>query len=100
MLTAIKSPISSANNHTAPGSLVSMVHALDKREQEIESAPGALHEKEGMVTTLMSNLDGMVYRYRNEVDWTMEFVSEGCERLTGYSPADLLLNRHISYARM
>jgi diguanylate cyclase (GGDEF)-like protein/PAS domain S-box-containing protein len=50
-----------------------------------------------MLATLISNLDGMVYRCRDDVDWTMEFVSEGCERLTGYTRAELLLNGRVSY---
>jgi diguanylate cyclase (GGDEF)-like protein/PAS domain S-box-containing protein len=100
MLTLRESSIGLANKHPGPDSLVSMVHALERREHEIESSRRALHEKERMLTTLMSNLDGMVYRYRSDDDWTMEFVSEGCERLTGYPPSDLLLNRKISYARM
>ena len=43
-----------------------MLAALEKREQEIESSRQALREKERMLTTLMSNLDGMVYRCRND----------------------------------
>lgn len=50
-----------------------------------------------MLLTLMSNLDGMVYQCRNDADWTMEFVSEGCRRLTGYAPEDLLVNGSVSY---
>ena len=53
-----------------------------------------------MLETLMSNLDGMVYRCRNDAGSTMEFVSEGCNRLTGYAPAELLLNDKISYAEL
>jgi len=50
-----------------------------------------------MFKTLLGNLDGMVYRCRDDQDWTMEFISEGCRRLTGYDAGDLLLNNRLSY---
>ena len=50
-----------------------------------------------MLSTLLGNLDGMVYRCRDDEQMTMEFVSEGCRRLTGYDVDDLLFNRRISY---
>jgi diguanylate cyclase (GGDEF)-like protein/PAS domain S-box-containing protein len=55
------------------------------------------HDTARMLKTLLGNLDGMVYRCRDDDHWTMEFVSEGCHRLTGYHPADLLHNRRVSY---
>jgi diguanylate cyclase (GGDEF)-like protein/PAS domain S-box-containing protein len=48
--------------------------------------------------TLINNLPGMVYRCRNNPDWTMEFVSRGAGDLTGYRPEELINNRRVPYA--
>jgi PAS domain S-box-containing protein len=49
------------------------------------------------MTALISNLPGMVYRCKNDENWTMEFVSEGSLALTGYSPSDFMIDRKITY---
>ncbi len=79
------------------GSHRATTRAPAKRRHESDPSHQALREKERMFGTLMSNLDGVVYRCRNDTQWTMEFVSEGCYRLTGYHPAQLLYNNEISY---
>jgi len=57
----------------------------------------ALEESERSKSVLIANLPGIAYRCRYDEEWTMEFVSEGCLRLTGYSSDDLLFNRKISF---
>ena len=64
------------------------------RHQRVEPA---LLEHRRMLETLLSNLPGMAYRCRNDADWTMEFVSEGCQELTGYPATDVIDNRRIAY---
>jgi PAS domain S-box-containing protein len=60
----------------------------------------SLAESERQLAALMSNLPGMAYRCRNDKDWTMEFVSDGCLQLTGYRPEQLVNNRDLSFADM
>ncbi len=47
---------------------------------------------------LADNLPGLVYRCRNDPQWTMELVSRGARELTGHPPEDLLANRRIAFA--
>ncbi len=62
-------------------------------------AETALQETQRTLSTLMRNLPGMVYRCKCDYDWTMEFLSSGCQELTGYLPEDFLDNQRISYGR-
>ena len=63
----------------------------DRIEAEVTverpTAPAA--ETDRMLATLIGNLPGMVYRCRNERGWPMEYVSQGCEALTGYTAEEL-----------
>lgn len=58
------------------------------------------HSSANTLLTLLDNLPGMVYRCRNDMDCTMEFVSSGCIDLIGHTPADLLQNKKISFGSL
>ncbi len=60
-------------------------------------AENALRESRRQHAALLANLPGMAYRCQNNPDWTMDFVSEGCQRLTGYASDDLIGNRTLSF---
>ncbi|MCA1565108.1 MAG: PAS domain S-box protein [Acidobacteria bacterium] len=62
--------------------------------------PASYAEAQRTLLTLMGNLPGMAYCCRNDEEWTMLFVSEGCLELTGYAPADLTGNRKLAYAQL
>ncbi len=56
-----------------------------------------LEESKRQITSLMSNLPGMAYRCKNDRDWTMKIISDGCYQLTGYLPSDLIDNAKHSF---
>ncbi|WP_342346984.1 PAS domain S-box protein [uncultured Nitrospira sp.] len=58
-----------------------------------------LQEAQRTLSTLLTNLPGMVYRCQNDRDWTMEFVSPSCQSLTGCSPDQFVETREVSYGR-
>ena len=56
--------------------------------------------KKNEIELLLNKLPGMLYRCKYDDDWTMEFLSDGCEELTGYLKEDMLFNKNISYASL
>ena len=66
---------------------------------DLKLAQDALRESDRRLTTLIANLPGVVYRCQNDPDYTMEFVSDGIEALTGVLPDKLMLAGGISFAR-
>jgi PAS domain S-box-containing protein len=45
----------------------------------------------------VNNLKGFVYRCRNDRDWTMEYVSDAIENITGYKSSDFINNKIRSF---
>lgn len=57
----------------------------------------ALRTSERSKSILLANLPGIAYRCQYDAAWTMSFVSDGCQALTGYASADLIHNRRITF---
>ncbi|MFW2372303.1 MAG: PAS domain S-box protein [Gammaproteobacteria bacterium] len=70
---------------------------IDRDITERRQVENRANELERKFITLLANLQGMAYRCQNNHDWTMEFISDNCQQLTGYQVADLLSSQSIAY---
>ena len=78
--------ISSVNDMTSPdGFLPVLLHRRNSNWEEINS--------ERVLRVLVNNLDGMVFRCAIDEQWTLHFVSDGCNDLLGHSPDELEFNK-------
>lgn len=68
--------------------------------QSMRARSRTLQRTQATLSRLMGNLPGMVYSCRNDAAWTMEFVSEGCQDLCGFDPAQLTGEGGHSYASL
>jgi PAS domain S-box-containing protein len=64
-----------------------------RRDQEL-----ALRRSEERFRTLIENIPGAVYRCLADEDWTMQFISDEIEAVTGHPASDFLGNAIRSYA--
>lgn len=46
---------------------------------------------------VLSHLPGLAYRCNYDRDWTVQYASIGCLKLTGYPPESLIYNRDLSF---
>ena len=56
-----------------------------------------LEERERSMQALLSHLPGMAYRTLIKDELCMQYVSEGCTELTGYTPEEIVAGKQIKY---
>jgi len=69
------------------------IHTQVQHEQRIKASHRGLND-------MIDRLPVMIYRSRNDRDWTMEYISEGCYDLTGYEAADIVELRKHAYGSL
>ncbi|MGD9930605.1 MAG: PAS domain S-box protein [Mangrovibacterium sp.] len=57
-----------------------------------------MHKNEPDLHTLIGNLNGVVYRCLIDTNWTMDYISDAVEGISGYPASDFLGNRIRTYA--
>ncbi len=60
----------------------------------------SLRTNRRLLSTLINNTPGMIYRCKNDKHWSFEFVSDGCVEVTGYEPYEMINNPNFSYMQI
>jgi PAS domain S-box-containing protein len=67
---------------------------------QLEQLNHALLMSEQRYRSMLDNLPGVVYRYMNDADWTMIFISDEVSSLTGYQAKQLIRSKDLSFAQL
>ncbi|MFA5403635.1 MAG: PAS domain S-box protein [Ignavibacteria bacterium] len=59
----------------------------------MKKAQEKIAENTRKINTLVNNLPGVVYRCKNDSNWSMEYLSNGVLELTGFPPEDFIFNK-------
>lgn len=70
---------------------------LEKGLRKSTKTEEELYESRRKLSTLLENLPGMVYQFKGDNMWSMDFVSANSIMITGYSPQELINDRAVSY---
>ncbi|VDC24458.1 PAS domain-containing protein [Pseudogemmobacter humi] len=57
----------------------------------------SLREHRRSLSMLLSNVPGMLYRCKNDRNWSFDFASDGCLDVTGYEPYEIVGGSGLSY---
>lgn len=63
-----------------------------------KAAEELLKQSEEKFRTLVANINGAVYRCRNDAAWTMDFISDAIVELSGYESTEFIQNSIRTYA--
>ncbi|WP_124951392.1 putative bifunctional diguanylate cyclase/phosphodiesterase [Sulfuriferula thiophila] len=79
---------------------IPFLNVVKSKPQNTLSKPTGGLDTTRLINTITSDLVGMIYRCGVDELGMMEFVSEGCLKLTGYRPDELIFDNRISYGQI
>ena len=72
--------------------------AIERMKTNIIALIQDINKSETKFRTLVSSVPGIVYRCANDSKWSMEFISNEVERISGYPASDFINNNVRTYS--
>ena len=60
----------------------------------------SLRNNRRLLSTLLNSTPGMIYRCKNDMNWSFEYVSDGCVEVTGYEPYEMINSPNFSWMQI
>jgi diguanylate cyclase (GGDEF)-like protein/PAS domain S-box-containing protein len=86
-----------ANQLSGNDEISNAVFAFDKMANDIEMQQIKIKESHDQFEALVMNIPGVTYRCALDVNWTMLFISDSIEELSGYPASDFIENAVRDY---
>lgn len=67
---------------------------------QMKRTEASLRANRRSLSMLLSNIPGMVYRCKNDRNWSFDFASDGCLDVTGYEPYEIVGDPKFSYVEI
>jgi PAS domain S-box-containing protein len=87
-----------ANFHIKKTAEVELLKSKELLEVKVEERTTELQESQSQFTSMVSNVPGVIYRCLLDEAWTMLFISDEIQNLTGYAANDFLNNSKRTFA--
>ncbi len=94
----VQNPKGKQEDHPRIHELEAKIAELEQELRDCQQSEAILRQGEEQFKTLISNLPGAVYRCACDADWTMTFISDAIEDISGYPAKDFIDNQVRTFA--
>lgn len=74
-----------------------LANSFNSMAQQLKSSFNTLQESESRFRGLVDNIPGAIYRCQYDADWTMTYISDAIETISGYCASELIENQVRTY---
>ena len=78
--------------------IATLMHGFNELAHRLEETLANLRISQQRLDNIVTNSPGAIYRCANDKQWTVDFISAGITRISGYAAEEFMQNRVRSYA--